>query len=102
MSDGDSLPRLSLHIPEPKARPGEAPDFRNMAFSAAGSVPRPAATAPETELHRYPYELIRVLDDEHRALGDWDPKLSTDTLLRGLRYMMLTRAYDERMVRLQR
>jgi len=102
MSDGQELPRLSLHIPEPKARPGEVPDFGDMALSAAGSVPRPAVSASEPELRRYPYELIRVLDEQHAAAGEWDPHLSADTLLRGLRYMLLTRAYDERMVRVQR
>jgi 2-oxoisovalerate dehydrogenase E1 component alpha subunit len=100
--DGDALPRLELHIPEPKARPGQVPDFGEMHLSPAGAIKRPAATAPETALREYPYQLIRVLDDAHAALGDWDPKLDHDTLLRGLRYMMLTRAYDERMVRVQR
>lgn len=100
--EAGDLPRLVLHIPEPKARPGQVPDFGNMHLSPAGAVKRPAPTADETELRRYPYELVCVLDDAHAALGDWDPKLDTATLLRGLRYMMLTRAYDERMVRVQR
>ncbi len=93
---------LSLHIPEPKARPGQVPDFSGVPLSAAGAVPRPAIDSDESVLRRYPYELIRVLDDAHHAVGDWLPTLDTDHLLRGLRAMLLTRTYDERMVRLQR
>jgi 2-oxoisovalerate dehydrogenase E1 component alpha subunit len=100
--DGGELPPLSLHIPEPRARPGQVPDFGEMNLSPAGTIKRPAPTAPEAELRAYPYQLVRVLDDAHQALGEWDPKLDTATLLRGLRYMMLTRAYDERMVKVQR
>src|SRR3546814_14709583 len=50
----------------------------------------------------YAYSLIRVLDDDGAAIGDWDPDLSPQDLKRGLRAMMLTRAYDARMVRVQR
>jgi 2-oxoisovalerate dehydrogenase E1 component alpha subunit len=35
-------------------------------------------------------------------VGPWNPKLDVDTLKRGLRLMMLTRAYDDRMYRAQR
>ncbi|WP_428313309.1 thiamine pyrophosphate-dependent enzyme [Hydrocarboniphaga sp.] len=99
---GGELPPLSLHIPEPKARPGQTPDFGDMLLSPAGAIRRPAPTAPETELRAYPYQLVRVLDDAHQALGDWDPKLDIATLQRGLRYMLLTRTFDERMVKVQR
>jgi 2-oxoisovalerate dehydrogenase E1 component alpha subunit len=43
-----------------------------------------------------------VLDDDGAAVGAWDPKLDAETLRRGLRAMMLTRAFDERMYRAQR
>ena len=46
--------------------------------------------------------LVRVLDDEGAALGAWNPELPAETLRRGLRAMMLTRAYDARMLRVQR
>ncbi|GLK51301.1 3-methyl-2-oxobutanoate dehydrogenase (2-methylpropanoyl-transferring) subunit alpha [Maricaulis virginensis] len=46
--------------------------------------------------------LIGVLDHNHQAVGDWDPKLQPDVLREGLRHMMLTRAYDDRMLKLQR
>src|SRR5260370_35096016 len=46
--------------------------------------------------------MIRVLEDDGTAVGPWDPKLDPETLRRGLRMMMLTRAYDDRMARAQR
>jgi len=47
-------------------------------------------------------ELVRVLDDDHRALGPWHPHLDPSDLQVGLRHMMLTRVYDDRMQRSQR
>jgi 2-oxoisovalerate dehydrogenase E1 component alpha subunit len=43
-----------------------------------------------------------VLDDEGQAVGPWNPALEPQVLRRGLRAMLLTRAFDERMVRAQR
>ena len=37
-----------------------------------------------------------------RASGPWNPQLDADTLRRGLRAMLLTRVFDERMFRAQR
>jgi len=48
------------------------------------------------------YALIRVLDENGAAVGPWNPRLEPETLRRGLRAMLLTRAYDERMFRAQR
>jgi 2-oxoisovalerate dehydrogenase E1 component alpha subunit len=47
-------------------------------------------------------EMVRVLDDDHEARGPWAPDLSPETLLDALETMVLTRAYDERMLRIQR
>lgn len=94
--------RLSLHVPEPKSRPGDAPDFSHLQIPPAGSLPRPPSDAPEDQLRAYPYGLIRVLDEAGKAVGEWDPKLSPEQLRDGLRIMLETRAYDERMMRVQR
>jgi 2-oxoisovalerate dehydrogenase E1 component alpha subunit len=48
------------------------------------------------------YGLVRVLDEGGNALGEWDPRLDPDVLHAGLRAMMLTRAFDLRMMRMQR
>ena len=48
------------------------------------------------------YGLIRVLDEEGRAIGPWNPRVDPETLRRGLKAMLLTRAFDDRMYRAQR
>lgn len=63
---------------------------------------RPEPAAPLAELSDHAFGLIRALDDEHRAVGAWDPHLDAASLTAGLRYMMTTRALDERMQRMQR
>src|SRR5947208_11459129 len=95
-------PRLRLHVPQHHPAPGEQPDFSALPRFAAGAVGRPDIAAPAPETHPLAYQLIRVLDDEGDAVGAWDPKLSAEILRRGLRAMMLTRAYDDRMFRQQR
>jgi 2-oxoisovalerate dehydrogenase E1 component alpha subunit len=64
-------------------------------------VGRPDIAVPARETHPLANTLIRVLDDGV-AVGEWDPRLDPDTLRAGLRAMMLTRAFDERMYRAQR
>lgn len=93
---------LSLRVPVPAARPGEKPDFSGVIFEGAGVCPMPRFDADASEMRDYPFRLVRVLDDEGAPKGEWNPQLDPETLRRGLRAMMLTRAYDERMVRVQR
>lgn len=95
-------PNRGLHVPEPAARPGDSADFSGLSIPAAGTLSRPPPDAHEEALRTYPYGLIRVLDDRDQAVGDWDPKLDVDVLIGGLRAMLLTRRYDERMLRAQR
>jgi 2-oxoisovalerate dehydrogenase E1 component alpha subunit len=95
-------PRLSLHIPEPAARPGDAPSFADLEIPSAGALDRPPTDADEAGLRHLPYGLIRVLDEEGRAVGSWDPRLDADTLRAGLRAMLLNRIFDERLFRLHR
>ncbi len=93
---------LSLRIPEPRARPGETLDFGNLYLSAAGTVPRPAIDADPRTTRDLAYGLIGVLSPEGVAVGPWDPGLPATTLKAGLRAMMLTRTFDDRMYRAQR
>jgi len=95
-------PALSLHVPEPEARPGEEPDFSWVEVPAAGAARRPDVAAPARETHELCYSLIRVLDDAGRAVGPWDPRLSPDLLRRMLRDMTIVRHFDERMFKSQR
>ena len=95
-------PVLSLHVPEPNARPGEQPDFSGITVPAAGSAARPDVHASAAETHPLCYTLVRVLDDDGKAVRPWDPKLDADKLRRMLRDMVLVRVFDERMFRAQR
>jgi 2-oxoisovalerate dehydrogenase E1 component subunit alpha len=93
---------LSLQIPTPKFRPGDAPDFRHLAIPPAGLTPRPPVDAPAAETRPLAEGLIRVLNDEGVAVGPWAGGLDPALLLRAQRAMLRTRAYDERMFRAQR
>lgn len=93
---------LDLHIPAPRARPGDKPDFSGWSFPEPGDTPRPDVDTPAVELRDYAYGLIRVMDMEGNALGPWTPHIAPETLRRGLKYMLLTRAFDDRMYRAQR
>ncbi len=97
-----NLPPLKLHIPTPKFRPGDEPDFSYLKLADAGAAPRPDPAVSARSTHELATSLIRVLNDSGEAVGPWRPKLDPDELRRGLRAMMLTRAYDERMFRAQR
>jgi len=91
-----------LHLPRAPARPGEAPDFSYLDLSPAGAVARPEVTAKARDIAPLALELVRVLDDRHDAVGAWHPHLDPGELQIGLRHMLLTRLYDERMQRTQR
>ncbi|NNM76875.1 3-methyl-2-oxobutanoate dehydrogenase (2-methylpropanoyl-transferring) subunit alpha [Sphingomonas sp. ID1715] len=102
MSSRPNLPPLRLHVPEPSFRPGDDADFSAFDIPAAGAAPRPAVEATPHDFRDLSYSLVRVLDDDGRAVGPWDPKLSPDTVRAILKAMALTRAFDERMYRAQR
>ena len=95
-------PALSLHVPEPDARPGDEVDFSAIEIPAAGSVGRPDVVAAAADTHPLCFTLVRVLDEEGQAVGPWDPKLDPETLRRMLRDMLMVRVFDERMFRAQR
>ena len=97
-----NMPALSLHVPEPKFRPGDPVDFADVEVPPAGSAKRPDTAEHPSRFNDLAYTLVRVLDEEGRAVGPWDPKLSPERLRQMLRAMALTRAFDERMFRAQR
>jgi 2-oxoisovalerate dehydrogenase E1 component alpha subunit len=91
-----------LHLPKAPARPGEAPDFSYVQLSPAGAVRRPEINARARDMMPLSVELVRVLDDSGEAVGPWNPHLDSGELQVGLRHMLLTRMYDDRMQRMQR
>lgn len=107
MSDKDpslrrNAPHLELHVPEPASRPGDSPDFSSLEIPAAGDAPRPDTNAPAAQTHGLTTALVRVLGDDNKAVGPWDPKLDPESLRKMLRDMVMVRIFDDRMYRAQR
>ena len=95
-------PALALHVPEPTSRPGDPVDFSSLDIGEAGAQPRPDESADPGDMKDFAYGLVRVLGEDNRAHGAWDPKLDPDTLRTMLGHMAMVRAFDERMFRGQR
>lgn len=95
-----SQPRY--RVPAPKFRPGDEPDFSDLKLQPAGEAKRPAIDCSWKDTVDHATGLVGALDHNHQAVGEWNPELDPETLREGLRYMVLTRVYDERMQKLQR
>ena len=93
---------LRLHVPEPTGRPGCKTDFSYLSVTPAGAVRRPPPDSPAAETADLANSLVRVLDDEGRAVGPWAPAIHPERLRRGLRAMVKTRIFDARMLVAQR
>jgi len=107
MSDKDpslrrNAPRLALHVPEPALRPGDTPDFSSLGIPRAGEAPRPDTSAPAAETNQLATMLVRVLGEDNKPIGAWDPELDADTVRKMLRDMVTVRIFDDRMYRAQR
>lgn len=94
--------RSRLHIPHPSARPGDTPDFSYLELSPAGAVDKPPIDVRVRDIDHLSHGLVRVLDDEHKAVGPWNPNFEARELQVALRWIMLTRIFDERMQQIQR
>ncbi len=93
---------LHLHVPEPTGRPGHQTDFSYLHLSPAGAVARPPIDVSPSETSQLATSLVRVLDDDGRAVGPWLPDIDPEIVRFGLRSMMKTRIFDARMVIAQR
>lgn len=93
---------LQLHVPEPSARPGQHTDFSYLKLSPAGALPGLPLEVPAEQTVAFTQGLIRVLDEDGRACGDWAGDIPDAVLLRAMRAMLKTRAYDARMLIAQR
>jgi 2-oxoisovalerate dehydrogenase E1 component alpha subunit len=95
-------PALQLHVPEPRFRPGDEADFTDIVVPEPDLAAPPAENVAPSSIHDLAFGLVRVLDNAHVAVGGWNPRLSSDRLRAMLRYMLLLRAFDDRMFRAQR
>jgi len=91
-----------LFVPSASSRPGDKPSFEAHGISRAGELDRPDLSVEASATFDLAHGLVRVLDDEGRAVGPWAPSLTSQQLRVGLRHMLHVRAYDDRMFRMQR
>ena len=98
--DATSGPALQLRIPEPARGDGE-PDQVEF-ISKAGEMRRPALDENVERVAMMRKQLVRVIDDDGQAVGEWVPELSVEERIEGLRNMMLVRSYDARLLRAHR
>jgi 2-oxoisovalerate dehydrogenase E1 component alpha subunit len=96
----ETTAKLRLRIPEP-AR-GQHPPDRVRYISKAGEMQKPALDEKVERIALMRKQLVRVLDDDGQAVGEWVPDISVEEKQRGLRNMMLTRAFDARLLRAHR
>lgn len=99
MSD---YPPLRLHVPEPSGRPGRPTDFSYLQLCLAGRAERPPIDVAPVDTRELATQLIRILDEEGRAVGPWATEEAPELLLQGLRAMLKTRLFDARMLKAQR
>src|SRR6187402_2571784 len=100
MTVSDGSGGLRLRIPEP-AR-GHRPADRVRFISKAGEMKKPALDERVERVALMRKQLLRVLDDDGLAVGEWAPELSSADKLGGLRNMMLVRSFDARLLRAHR
>jgi 2-oxoisovalerate dehydrogenase E1 component alpha subunit len=93
---------LSLHVPEPLSRPGDEPNFSYIVVPDAGETRRPDVDSTSEDMHDLAFGLVRILDEEGNAVGPWKSDLDEDFLKKGLRAMVKTREFDDRMLMAQR
>ncbi len=77
-------PPLQLHVPEPSARPGRETDFSYLRVAPAGVVRQPPLDSRPSQTGDIADAMVRVLDDEGRAVGPWDPHADPELLRNGL------------------
>ncbi|MCB0878607.1 MAG: 3-methyl-2-oxobutanoate dehydrogenase (2-methylpropanoyl-transferring) subunit alpha, partial [Thermoleophilia bacterium] len=91
---------LRLRIPEP-AR-GDRPAERVRFISPAGEMKRPTLDEKVERVALMRKQLVRVIDDDGTAVGEWVPDLSVADKVRGLRDMVTLRSFDARLLRAHR
>ena len=98
----DTPKQHGFYIPEPKNRPGDSPDFGDMEILKFAPVAKPDISETSENLRHLPFQLVRTLTDDDIEDGHWKPKLSAAVYRKALRYMSITRIFDEKLLRMQR
>jgi len=91
-----------IHVPDAPFRPGEEASFENWPWKP-GDLPMPdPKNCHFQDTVDLANGLVRVLDDDGNASGEWDPGLTSEQLLSGLEHMVRLRIFDDRMMKMQR
>ncbi len=94
--------KKTIDVPDAPFRPGEEASFESWPWNPGDyAMPDPKTCSPE-DTSELAYGLVRVLDDDGGASGEWDPGLSADELRMGLEHMVRLRIFDDRMMKMQR
>ena len=91
----------TLHIPDAPHRPGDSPDFEKWTW-APEDLKRLKIDCSVDDTREHANGLVRVLNDNHEAKGEWNPNLKSEELKIGLEHMLRLRIFDERMMKMQR
>jgi 2-oxoisovalerate dehydrogenase E1 component alpha subunit len=90
-----------LQIPDAPHRPGDSPRFEKWNWSPEDlKLLEIDCSVDETKDHAV--GLVRVLNDNNEAKGEWNPNLDSEELIIGLEHMLRLRIFDERMMKMQR
>ena len=92
---------VKMHVPVPPHREGGT-SFPSPHDIPAGHHSMLPIDCSGEETRDLAYGLLRVLNDECEAVGDWNPNLSADEMRSALEHMLRIRAYDDRMMMMQR
>ena len=91
----------TLHIPDAPHRPGDSPDFEKWTWTPE-DLKRLKIDCSVDDTREHANGLVRVLNDNHEAKGEWNPNLKSEELKIGLEHMLRLRIFDERMMKMQR
>jgi 2-oxoisovalerate dehydrogenase E1 component alpha subunit len=91
----------SIHVPDAPHRPGDKPKFEQWSWKPEDLNLLEIDCSVE-DAGNHAIGLVRVLDDNHEAKGEWNPNLTSDELIMGLEHMLRMRIFDERMMKMQR
>ena len=103
MAERDKATESPFTVGTAPFRPGDKPNLGGVWDAQPKDLWRPDPEKCLTEdTHAHATGLIRVLTDEHKAEGEWNPQLSSDALIEGLKHMVTLRVFDDRMIKMQR
>ena len=89
-------------VPTAPSRPGDEPRFEPWPWTPSDLTRPDPATCDHHDTVPHAATLVRVLDDDGIAGGEWNPNLSPRELKIGLEHMTRLRIFDERMMKMQR